>query len=145
MGSTIEDLDPASGVPDSLYEALHRDAKTPHEVRAGRVLRVHRDWLNGGFQQTFDNLNGTEEAAETYAKAYSEIGLPTVAKLVSEASVSWTLGQLSDVDWEQFDERYELLTYGPARVASDAIEAAVVAYIQRHGREFSSAFARAQH
>lgn len=139
-----EDLDPVRGIPDALYEALHCGAETAEEECAGQVLRIHRDWLNGGFQQTFYNLNEIEEPPEAYAKAYAEMGLPTVAKVIAEASAGWTTGQLSEDEWEQFDERYERLTYGTADGSTDAIEAAVVNYIRQNRAAFSNAFVKAE-
>ena len=140
----IEDLDPARGVPDALYEELHWAAETQEEKYAGRVLRVHRDWLNGGFEQTLNNLCAIEESADVFAQAYAEVGLPTVAKLVAEVSVARSRGQLSDAAWDQFDERYDRLTYGPTTDTTDAIEAAVVRYIQRNGPAFSNALDRSK-
>jgi hypothetical protein len=139
----MTDLDPSRGVPDALYEALHWAPETQEETCAGRVLRVHRDWLNGGFEQTFHNFDVIEEPAELYARAYAEVGLPTVAKLVAEASAAWANGQLTEAEWEQLDDRYERLTYGVGNDPTDAIEAALVTYIRQNGQAFSNAFARA--
>jgi hypothetical protein len=138
-----EELDPARGVPDALYEELHWAPETLEETYAGRVLRIHRDWLNGGFEQTFNNLEAFEEPADIYAEAYLEVGLPTAAKLLTEASVAHSTGELSEGSWDLLDERYERLTYGSATDTTDAIEAAVVRYIQQNAQAFSSAFARA--
>ena len=138
---TIEELDPALGVPDALYEELHWAAETREEMTAGRVLRVHRDWLNGGFEQTFNNLDAIEELAAEYVQSYSEIGLPAVANLVDEALAVWSAGQCSDDEWEPFDQRYKGLVYPSTTDDRDTIEAAVVRYIQRNAGAFANAFA----
>ncbi len=140
----LTNLDPARGVPDALYEALQWEAATREEVCAGRVLRVHRDWLNGGFEQTFANLDAIEEPSAPYATAYADLELPTVAALVTEAAAAWAAGGLADEEWDALDQRYERLTYGEGNGQDDAIEAAVVRYIQQRSAAFTNAFVLAQ-
>ena len=139
----IDDLQPTRGVPDALSEDLQHAAETPEEGHAGRVLRIHRDWLNGGFEQTFHNLEEIEEPVDRFVQAYSEIGLVTIAALVAEAAAAWATKQLSDDDWEQLDGQYERLIYASADETADAIEGRVVEYILQHRSAFSNAIARA--
>jgi hypothetical protein len=136
----ISNLFPERGVPDALSETLQHEAVTDCEARTGRVLRVHRDWLNGGFHQVFFNLHAIEEHPRDYVSAYREVGLRTVAKLVDEALVAW-LSSAPEIDpiWDDLDDRYGRLTYGMNGEEPDAIEAAIVRFIQQHPQDFENA------
>ena len=134
------DLQPADGVPDALYIALQDLLYEPshceprsEELRTGRLLRVHRDWLNGGFAQTFYNLEASDEPFAPYVQAYADIGLTAAETIVAKAASVWPVGRLSDFDaftegseqlyktYEQLDEVYLRLTYGEGEVRPMAL------------------------
>ena len=129
-------LVPLSGVPDALSEALQWDASTDEEVLAGHVLRVHRDWLNGGLEQALSNLREIEEPIEPYIAAYQLIGLCEAADLVQEAAIGADGRDVTDAKWEGLDDRYSLLTYGEGGDQPDAIEKAVVQFAQSWPEQF---------
>ena len=136
-------LDPALGVPDALYEVVHLEPSTAEEERAGRVLRVHRDWLNGGLEQALANLEVIEEPAAAYIDAYRQLGLSKEADVVQEAADRVAGGDLTEPEWDALDDRYERLTYGNDGEQPDAVEAAVIIFAQRMADRFSDAVARA--
>jgi hypothetical protein len=136
-------LDPALGVPDALYEVLHWEPSTEEEERAGRVLRVHRDWLNGGLEQALLNLEVIEEPAEQYIDAYRLLGLAEQADVVEEAAHGATGSVFTEAQWDVLDDRYGRLTYGDDGAQPDAIEEAVVLFAQRMADRFRDAVARA--
>lgn len=138
----IENLDPKAGVPDALYEVLHWEPSSCEEDYAGRVLRVHRDWLNGGFQQVLSNLVAIEEPVEPYIEAYHNLELIHEAELVHKASLSFSNGALTEEQWDELDNQYELLVYGADRHPYDAIEEMVILFIQKNADQFESAVER---
>ena len=130
-------------MPDALYEVLHWEPSTEEEARAGRVLRVHRDWLNGGLEQALANLDAIAEPAAAYIDAYRMLGLAEEADVVQEAAHGAIGGDLAEAQWDALDDRYGCLTYGHDGDQPDAIEAAVVLFAQRMADRFGNAVARA--
>ena len=153
-------LDEASRVPDTLYEilqeGLYEQTVQPlasEEVTVARLLRVHRDWLNGGFAQTFYNLEAIGVPFEPYVLSYDEIGLARAAAIVRQAASRWEVGKFPTAevfierseelygDYESLDTAYKGVTYGD--LPDDMIEAAVVQYVQRHSAAFANSLKRA--
>ena len=135
-------LDPNDGVPDALYEALHAAPITPEEERAGRVLRLHRVWLNGGVVQALANLDAIDESAPGYIAAYRQIGLSACAEVwqaAHQAFFAQTLAARQDA----LDAEYSRLTYGDDGKSPDVIEATVVSYAQLWASHFENAVALA--
>jgi hypothetical protein len=148
-------FEPSDGVPDDLYVTLHSrlfrlepGEVSPEELAVARVLRVHRDWLNGGFDQTLGNLESSEQPFADYVQAYSEVGLTDAARIVAQAASEWPPdtsleNSENELDpYEQLDQSYLQLTYPDD--LHDRIEAAIVEYIGGHREALSDAIAEAE-
>lgn len=130
-------------MPDALYEVLHWKPSTEEEVRAGRVLRLHRDWLNGGLEQALSNLEAIAEPTAAYIDAYRLLGLAEEADLVQEAADGLSSGNVTEAQWDALDDRYGCLTYGADGDQPDAVEGEVVLFAQRMADRFKGAVDRA--
>ena len=137
----LADLDPALGVPDALYEVLHWEPSNEEQTWAGYVLRLHRDILNGGFEQALFNLEAVDEAASVYISAYRQLALLAGAAIVQNAADALGCGDRAKLDL--LDERYGRLTYGANVDQPDAIEEAVILFAKRISDRFCDAIVRA--
>ena len=139
----ILSLDPSNGVPDLLYEALHWEPATEDEARAGYVLRLHRDALNGGMHQALKNLFAIQEDAHPYVLAYKTMGLERGFALWSEALKLTEAETGSDEDWDILDEKFERLTFGEHSNEPDGVERVVMAVVLRSPAAYSNALTKA--
>jgi len=139
----LADLDPAKGVPDQLYAALCNHSDTDEEVRAARVLRVHRDYLNGGLAQAMSNLHATDRPVALYVEAYYAFNLIAEGELIQKAASAFARIGWPEAGYEILDKEYLLLTYGKGGDEPDAVEAKVLLFAQQNARRFENAVARA--
>jgi hypothetical protein len=130
-------LEPSKGVPDQLSEVLQSQPATEDEKNAGRILRLHRDFLNGGIEQAISNLAAIDEVASTYCAAYQAIGLDEAFLIWKKAISLAAASQISGEQWDALDDEYDRLIYGNG--ANDAIEWTIVRYIQCNPKLFEQA------
>lgn len=128
----LDQLDPNSGVPDALYIAALKAATTPSEMAFRDVLKFHRDFLNGGFDQVLFNLGNCDEPLAPYLAAYRLLGLHDAAHLIERAKIIFD----DEGDLEEIDDLYVRLTYGPGNDLPDAMEAAAVRFAQGNQNSF---------
>ena len=128
------DIDLDQAVPDAIYLTSLEHAVTLEEVAFRDVLTFHRDCLNGGLDQAFDNREGTSDDLALVFQAYRTVGLSDVASLLDEAVITWRV----EDDIEKLTDRYTQFTYGEENDQPDAVERAVMQYAQLHEGAFAS-------
>jgi hypothetical protein len=138
----LSELDPSGGVPDALAEALRYEPSTDEELWVGRVLGMHRDWLNGGFSQVLHNLAANEEYVALYVEAYRKVGLVDPASLLEKVADGYAAGTFGNDDWDKLDDQYGRFVYRSDENNVDSIEAAIIIFAQRTPDRFENAVKR---